>query len=74
MHLLAGATGWNSNSCCPWPSCRDARRPPHLREGNIEALKNYNRVSQGSFKGVYRGSIVGFCDIGALIIRIGFGV
>ena len=37
MHLLAGATGW-SNSCCPWPSCRDAKRPPHLREGNIEAL------------------------------------
>ena len=29
---------------------------------------------KGSFKGVYKGAVVGFYGIGAFIIRIGFGV
>ena len=46
---------------------------PHLRKLNVVAL--IIRVGfplKGSFKRYYQGSIVGFYDIGALIIRIGF--
>ena len=40
-----------------------------IRGDVYSGLKNLNRVP---FKGFYKGSIVGFYSIGALIIRIGF--